>query len=97
MDPEPQMHQSAAPLIRHVEEHAGTADALIVLEIILACTHPDFVMSPANAAFLPAAVRRQVVEFLRSVLLDGIPEEQRASLFSWAQREMMAGPGVPRA
>ena len=48
MDHQPGMHDDAVTLIRYVEEHGGTDDALVILEIILACTHPDFVMSPAS-------------------------------------------------
>jgi|GEM_PF-3427948 len=97
MDHQPEMHDGAVTLIRHVEEHGGTDDALVILEIILACTHPDFVMSPASAAFLPANLREAVADFVRIVLLEGLSEAQRGSLFSWAQRKMMAGPGAPRA
>lgn len=96
MDHQPEMHGGAVTLIRYVEEHGGTDDALVILEIILACTHPDFVMSPASAAFLPADLREAVADFMQTVLLDGLSEAQRGSLFCWAQREMMAGAGAPR-
>lgn len=97
MDHQPKIHDSTGTLIRHVEEHGGTEEALVILEIILACTHPDFVMSPANASLLPADLREAIADFLRTVLLKGLSEAQRGSLFSWAQRKMMAGPEAPRA
>lgn len=96
MDRQPQMHDCAVTLVRHVEEHGGSENALVILEIILACTHPDFVMSPASAALLPGHLRDAIVNFMRIVLLEGLEEAQRGYLFSWAQRKMMAGHGTPR-
>lgn len=84
--------ESASILIHAVETAQQKDHAYAILEIILACTHPDFVMSVTNAAMLPAELRQAVSDLVRTVLLEGLEQAQAARLFSWAQGKMMSGP-----
>lgn len=93
MDSLPDLPESTATLIQYADAHPGTDETLVLLEIIAACSHPDFVMSLASARLLPLELRANVLEFLRYVLIDGLAQEQQHFLFSWAQRKMMDGPG----
>jgi hypothetical protein len=88
---------SAATLICHADAARERDEVLMIAEIFLACTHPDFLMSPAATRLLQPGLRIAVAEFLREVLIDGLTEHQRASLFTWAQEKMLARPGLPRS
>jgi len=93
MDSQPYLPESAATLLQYADAHPGTDETLVLLEIITAGTHPDFVMSLASARLLPLELRATVAEFVRYALIDGLAQEQQHFLFSWAQRKMMDGPG----
>jgi hypothetical protein len=96
MEHHPELQQSALELIRLVNDSAARDDNLVILEVILACAHPDFVMSPASAASLPTGPRTAVAAFVQTVLRDGLSDTERAFLFRWAQERMLSGPGAPR-
>jgi hypothetical protein len=93
MDSQPGLPQSAARLVNYVDANGGTDDATLLLEIVLASSHPDFVMSLASARLLPLELREAVCDFVRYVLIDGLTPSHQQSLFLWAQRKMLAGPG----
>lgn len=84
--------ESASILIRAVETVQQKDHAFAILEVILACTHPDFVMSVTNAAMLPAQLRQAVRDLISTVLLEGLDPDQAAHLFAWAQAKIMPGP-----
>jgi hypothetical protein len=96
MPSQPEFPLSAARLVDYVDAHGGTDEAMLLLEIVLASSHPDFVMSLASARLLPLELREAVCDFVRYVLLDGLTASKQQSLFSWAQRKMLAGPGSTR-
>lgn len=93
MPSQPELPLSAARLVDYVDAHGGTDDAMLLLEIVLASSHPDFVTSLASASLLPLELREAVCDFVRYVLIDGLTASQQQSLFSWAQHKMLAGPG----
>lgn len=89
----PDLPESAATLIQYADAHPRADETLVLLEVIAAGSHPDFVMSLVSARLLPLELRATVVDFVRYVLIDGLAQEQQQFLFAWAQREMMDGPG----
>jgi len=83
---------SALALVAYVDQHARSEASLIIIEVVLASTHPDFVMSLVSACGLPSAVRRSIAGYLNHVLIHGLTDDERQTLFAWAQEKMLAGP-----
>jgi hypothetical protein len=76
---------SVVALMAYVDDTGRTEYAELVVQIMMSSVHPDLESSVATAAFLPRDVRMNVVDFLSTILLEGISDEQRSEIFSWTQ------------
>jgi len=76
---------SAVALMAYVDDAGWTEQAELVVHVIMSSVHPDVEASVATAAFLPRTLRVHVAKFLNDILVDGLSDEQRHTIFSWTQ------------
>jgi hypothetical protein len=81
---------SVRALMAYTDDVASNDYAEFVVEVLLAGTHPDCMVSIAAAAFLPPRVRSVVADFVRDVLVDGLGHAQRRAVHAWALNWWMA-------
>ncbi|WP_371765520.1 hypothetical protein [Massilia sp.] len=86
------MPDTARALVDYVDQNKGAEASSVIIEIVLASCHPDFVMSLVSATALPSSLRRAISDYLTYILLHGLTREEQQKLFAWAQAKMLAGP-----
>lgn len=76
---------SVVTLMAYVDDAGWTEQAELIVHVIMSSVHPDVEASVATAAFLPRTLRLHVAKFLNDILVNGLSDEQRHTIFSWAQ------------
>jgi hypothetical protein len=89
-----ELPQPAVALITYAETEPRDEVVQVLVEIVLASTHPDFVMSLATACLLPQNLREAISDYLSYTLLTGLNEKQRNALFSWGEAWMLSRPAA---
>ena len=84
--------ESALALVDYVDQNTGTEASSVIIQIVLASSHPDFAMSLVSATALPSGLRRAISDYVTYVLVHGLSFEERRDLFAWAQAKMLEGP-----
>lgn len=92
MPRQPDLPDPALVLVDYVDRNPKSSASAVILEIVLASTHPDFVMSLFTATALSSSVRRAISDYLTYTLVHGLANEDQQNLFAWAQAKMLAGP-----
>jgi hypothetical protein len=76
---------SVVTLMAYVDDAGWTEEAELIVRILMSSVHPDVESSVAMAALLPRTLRLHVARFLSDILVDGLGDEQRHTIFSWTQ------------
>jgi hypothetical protein len=78
-------------VVAYLDQNTRLAASRVITGIVLASTHPDFVMSLATATTLPFSLCRAISDYLTYVFVYGLTDEERQNHFAWAQAKMLTG------